>query len=857
MDNKITIKYGLRVKDIDSVEISVKRLIELIKSKQYDNKPIIEYFGGGLDGLNQKIHPYFDIDIDRTSLDKVQTTTLQPDGTELVDYIEPTFTGFFNTATNFICQEFKTTHEMLKISTGHRPEKYSCHIIIPSITTTLQDMINWKHARGKELSNHFVDSCVYRKGGLRMVGTSKVGKKSPLMMESGKIEDLPDHLVTNVTPESPITWTCEASEKQLTLKEIQKEEKIKEKIENKLEQVSDLLDQTEFDLPEQLTNEINILLSLLSPDRCDLYNEWIQVGICLNNTVQGFELWENWSRQSTKFQEGVCQTKWNTFVRQSRPNINTLRFWAHFDSPEDYETEYVKVQLDKYLKNIFIKNGSTTSIADLINLLHGKKFRSVIRKSDIDWYVFQGHRWFIYENDSVSDIIIRNEIKSLLTTYYYQLLTQLKESPSDTLLNTLIEKAKKVMLQIEDVRFRQKCALDFAMLVCQKDFAQKLDVDFRLMCFENGVYDFKTQTFRNGKPEDYLTLTTGYDYRDFDQNDEIFVEIYMFLQQLFPQTDDGEYLLLDNTMKLLGSFLCDGNNLQKFHIWTGKGRNGKSAILKLVQMCLGEYARNIPIAHLTQKQYQQTGAPCPDIIRLKGAKLVYTCEPEEGAVFNLGVIKNWTGQDRITARNLFDKNLTDFQANFATVTFCNIIPKMIGVTDADKAILERWLITPFVSFFTKTPDPKNTYEFQINTQLESQKFPLWKQAFMYMMIVYANQFIQGGSTIKTLSYNIDCVNAYRAEGSVFHQFMENGIIKTTNKDDFITLNDLWEQFKHDKLYNSKINKKSCKEFFTKVSQFEERPSINGKQYSNVFRCLKWDIDETNEVNFLKENINSD
>jgi len=833
----VTVKYGLRVKDEDAIEISVKKLVDLITSNKYANKPIFECFGGGPQGLNQLIHPYFDIDIDRTALDKVETVTPQPDGSDLVEEREPTFLGFFNIATEYICKEFKCTIDKLVVATSHRADKYSCHIVIPSIVTTLQDLINWKNTNRDEIRKHHLDDSVYRKGSFRLVGTSKTGLKSPLVIETGVVTD---HILTNVEPDAVVNWKCEVPEAP--------KKKIGIKIKKHSTEISEQLILNDFDQPEQAINEVTILLGLLSQERCDKYDDWINVAICLNNTtIRGFEIWEHWSRNSPKFQDGVCQMKWNSFIRQAQPNINTLRFWAHLDSPKEYQSQYVNNQLDTYLKNIFIKNGSTTSVANLINLLHGKKFSSVISQSVVNWYIFQGHRWYVYENDSVSDVIIRNEIHTLLTEYYFKLLRQLKEDPENEYLSKLLEKANKVMLQIEDVGFRRKCALDFAMLVCQKDFTKKLNKNHKLLCFENGVYDFEEDVFRNGRPEDYMTLSTGYDYIHFKEDDPKIVEIFQFVKELFPQEPDGEYPLMENTLKLLGSFLCDGNSLQKFHIWTGSGRNGKSALLKLLQMSLGDYIKNISVAHFTQKQYNQTGAPCPDIIRLNGAKMVYTCEPEDGSTFNLGVIKNWTGQDNITARNLFDKNLTDFQANFSLVCICNNIPKMpSNITDSDKSVLKRLFITPFESFFTETPNAEVPFEFQINTQLETKKFPIWKQAFIFILIEYARGFIKDGNTITALKYNTDRVNLYREEGSVFHLFMENYILRTDDDGDFITLNDLWDHFKKDKLYNSKMTKKSCKEYFMKVGVFEERPYIDGRQYRSVFRRLSWDLDNDHQ-----------
>ena len=37
------------------------------------------------------------------------------------------------------------------------------------------------------------------------------------------------------------------------------------------------------------------------------------------------------------------------------------------------------------------------------------------------------------------------------------------------------------------------------------------------MCFNNGVFDFRDNIFRDGKPEDYITKSTHIDYVPIDQ----------------------------------------------------------------------------------------------------------------------------------------------------------------------------------------------------------------------------------------------------------------------------------------------------------------------------------------------------
>ena len=43
-------------------------------------------------------------------------------------------------------------------------------------------------------------------------------------------------------------------------------------------------------------------------------------------------------------------------------------------------------------------------------------------------------------------------------------------------------------------------------------FIEKLDSNNNLMGFNNGIYDLRTLKFRDGTPEDMITISVGYDY---------------------------------------------------------------------------------------------------------------------------------------------------------------------------------------------------------------------------------------------------------------------------------------------------------------------------------------------------------
>src|SRR5258708_1645354 len=63
-----------------------------------------------------------------------------------------------------------------------------------------------------------------------------------------------------------------------------------------------------------------------------------------------------------------------------------------------------------------------------------------------------------------------------------------------------------------------------------------------LIGFNNGVYDLRTGEFSDRYQED-CAFTTGNDFREFEQDDELIVAVYQFMAQLFPDPDVCDYVL--------------------------------------------------------------------------------------------------------------------------------------------------------------------------------------------------------------------------------------------------------------------------------------------------------------------------
>ena len=78
-------------------------------------------------------------------------------------------------------------------------------------------------------------------------------------------------------------------------------------------------------------------VSYLSKTRSNNYDEWINVGICLNNiNTNSLGIWIDFSKKSNKFRLGECEEKWKTFEKSEKSWIGILHKWIEEDNKDNY-----------------------------------------------------------------------------------------------------------------------------------------------------------------------------------------------------------------------------------------------------------------------------------------------------------------------------------------------------------------------------------------------------------------------------------------------------------------------------------------------------------------------------------------
>ena len=579
-----------------------------------------------------------------------------------------------------------------------------------------------------------------------------------------------------------------------------------------------------------LLDEVRSLCLMLSESRLDTYNKWIELGFCLHNIDLSLkDLWIELSRKSSKYKEGECERHWVKFKNDGL-NIGSLHMWAKGDNPE----QYFEYQLNKY-KHIMedLSKKEITSYEVALVFKHMNEITYVCSSAKHkEWYEFKGNRWSRMEEGAG----IINKLNQELSNNYARISSilvtkSINSNIDDSEKNKLKEqaaKALKISIKLHTISFKKEVLSELLYIYNDQEFNKKIDENINLIGFNNGIYDLKNSVFRSGRPEDYLSMNTNIDYKEYNESDKGVQAVLKFFEDIQPEKEMREYLLLK-----LSSFLEGVQRDQKFEIWTGGGGNGKSCILKLLNDSFGDYGTYLPIALLTKPRGNSSQAS-PEVAHTKGKRCAIFQEPENDDKIHVGHMKNLTGGDKIMARGLF-KDPIEFYPQFKTILACNKLP---DIPSADGGTWRRIRVVPFEMKFVDNPTVPNEKKKIDNIE---EMMNEWKVPFMSILIHYYAIYRKYGlkEPEKVLKYT----NEYQKLSDNYMEFIRDYVVEGGSSD-YINDDELWKIFKEWYKDSNRFNKK-----LVRADYNAEMESKLGKKIGKKFYGFKLKNDFDDDTGF--------
>lgn len=529
------------------------------------------------------------------------------------------------------------------------------------------------------------------------------------------------------------------------------------------------------------------LLMLLNDDRAHDYNDWIRVGWALHNIDESLLYeWIEFSRRSDKFVDGECEEMWQS-MKSEGYTIRSLIFWAKEDNPDEFK-KYLEKEYNELLKQSIDIN--TYYIAKALHNKYAERFVCVSVRNNM-WYEFKNHRWRLSESGTglfklISEEFI-NDFSKLAIEYNQKSLN----SASSEEKKALLDKAtgiQKITQKLLNFTFKKQIMEEAKSLFYEDNFEQKLDeINPHLIGFENGVYDLEKGEFREGHPDDFISLSTKVNYIPWDMSKkdvkQYSTKIYDFFSKVIVNKNVRDYFLM-----VLSTCVSGFNKEEKFYIPTGVGSNGKSLTFELMSLALGEYYAACPITIVTRKRNASNQAS-PELARLKGRRCGLFSETDENETLNVGILKEITGNDKFMVRPMYREPFeVKFQAKFFLA--CNKKP---NVNAQDYGTWRRLRIVDFSSKFVETPDPSKPNEFPLDNTLK-QQIAKWAPYFASMLIdIYINKY-KNLKQLETPKEVMASTDDYRNENDTVSRFINETITRDANTS-YTSESTLWEHYR--------------------------------------------------------------
>lgn len=120
------------------------------------------------------------------------------------------------------------------------------------------------------------------------------------------------------------------------------------------------------------------------------------------------------------------------------------------------------------------------------------------------WYHFEDHKWKQTELGPYKE----------LSTNIVNLFEEYKKNIDN---DQVIDKVNAIVFKLKNVSFKESVCRECTYLFYDSDFIMNLDRNINLICFNNGVWDIRNKTFRDGVKDDKISLSIG---RKYDDNDD-------------------------------------------------------------------------------------------------------------------------------------------------------------------------------------------------------------------------------------------------------------------------------------------------------------------------------------------------
>lgn len=587
-------------------------------------------------------------------------------------------------------------------------------------------------------------------------------------------------------------------------------------------------------------DEIKIVLDGLSVSRADNYSDWVVVGMILKNEGCECDMWDEWSQASSKYRSGECSKKWRSFTPKDKGvTLATLYHWLKLDNYQQF------IQLRSTNNQVVDKLLSATNsgVAEAFYLMNPDKYMVFDSES---YYLGNNNIWCKVKSSKMCDM---PRIRMALQKDCLEVLESVEKNEclvvndSDSVFESASQVSKfqsserMKMIQRIKQKLQSTSFLNSTIELLRDHYYQDAELlkrfngNTKLFAFNNTVFDSDLMSFRNIQPDDYISVTCGYDYREATQEEKNMV--LELLIKIWPSKEVCRYMLQAISQSFLGY-----NYDEIFHVLSGKGSNGKSTLIDLCIQSFGEYSFCLPYTYLT-KDTDSAAPVLPALVNSRHSRFVYVNEPKEDDVFQINCLKRYTGGDTCSARTLYGEEVK-FKPQYKIWICTNSIPEL---SSFDGGIERRMRIVPFNSRFCDNPVLENEYLVNRTLKTEIQDSDSWKYGFLGLII---EEFMELNKRSLVMPKEaVKMTEDYMMKMNPIGTWLKKYYEITNSREDVVPRIDLYGTFLEDT--NVHMSHKKFSDILENKCNISDK-TVRGKHYYyGLKRKENIDTDDTSDV----------
>ncbi len=301
-----------------------------------------------------------------------------------------------------------------------------------------------------------------------------------------------------------------------------------------------------------------------------------------------------------------------------------------------------------------------------------------------EWYLWNGKYW---KEDTTAEV--RQLVKDLVP----EVMANLTDAPREREKDVFYKEYKSLL----DTRPIDNILKEAGSLRGIAVTAKQLDTKANYFNCQNKtlIFNNKDFTVTDHDPAHFITKISNFTY-----DPAAFASFYEDFEKLIFMNDAG---LIDFSRKYLASAISGHLEDSICFLIGEKAANGKSTFCENMLSLFGDYASKARCNTLMNKT-EQIAQARPDLVKLRGAKLVVFEEIPQGFKVNDSLLKDITGGDSVTARTLFSGNEITFKPQFKAFLYGNHEPRING---NDEGIKRRIKYIPFEYVFSEQDRSQN------------------------------------------------------------------------------------------------------------------------------------------------------